>query len=187
MKYILAVGAAICSVASAWPLLPWLQLAPPAPGTQFYQLQAKSATTAVNNQWVTLPTSSSSYGLATAQTAATKFFVQKYNATNTWAFHNADDTRQLALRGPDGVLLYLIDVTNPNAGNIPGGQLMEWATFTMDNNILGVNDGSTLKNRTFVAVSGTGASYTLALYDGVSSTTQAITPVTLNLVRSGST
>jgi hypothetical protein len=126
----------------------------------------RRATTAVTNQWVTLPSGSSSYTLATAQSAATKFFVRKYNATNTWAFHNADDTRQLALRGPDGTLLYLVDVTNPNAGNIPGGQLMEWATFTMDNNVLGVNDGSTLKSRTFAAVRGTETTYNLALYDG---------------------
>lgn len=125
-----------------------------------------SATTAVNNQWVTLPSGSTNYGLATAQTVATKFFVQKYNATSTYAFHNADDTRQLALRGPNGVLLSLVDVTNPTTGSIPGGQLMEWATFTFDNNVLGVNDGSTLKNRTFVAVKGTGTTYTLALYDG---------------------
>lgn len=124
------------------------------------------ATTAVNNQWVTLPSGSSNYGLATAQSGATRFFVQKYNATNTWAFLNADDTRQVALRGPNGVLLYLVDVTNPRSDTIPSGQLMEWATFTMDNNVLGVNDGSTLKSRTFVAVQGTGSSYTLALYDG---------------------
>lgn len=45
---------------------------------------------------------------------------------------------------------------------------VEWATFTMDNNVLGVNDGSTLKNRTFAAVRGTGTTYTLALYDGMS-------------------
>lgn len=83
---------------------------------------------------------------------------------------------------------------------------MEWATFTMDNNVLGVNDGSTLKSRTFVGVKGTGNAYTLALYDGelqlrsadgedgvlmseigVSNVTQAITPLTLNVVRSGST
>jgi hypothetical protein len=92
--------------------------------------------------------------------------VQKFNATNTWAFHNADDTRQLALRGADGVLLYLVDVTNPNSGSIPGGQLMEWATFTMDSSVLGVSDGSTLKNRGFVGVRATGTTYTLALYDG---------------------
>jgi hypothetical protein len=124
------------------------------------------ATTAVANQWVTLPSGSTNYGLATAQSAATKFFVNKYNVTQTWAFHNSDDTRQVALRGPSGVLLSLVDVTNPNTGSIPGGQLMEWATFTMDNNVLGVNDGSTLKSRTFVAVKGTGTTYTLALYDG---------------------
>jgi hypothetical protein len=124
------------------------------------------ATAGVTNQWVTLPSGSTSYGLATAQSAATRFFVQKYNATNTWAFHNADDTRQVALRGANGALLYMVDVTNPNTGSIPGGQLMEWATFTMDNNVLGVNDGSTLKSRTFAAVRGTGTTYTLALYDG---------------------
>ncbi|KAF2033743.1 hypothetical protein EK21DRAFT_32834, partial [Setomelanomma holmii] len=192
MKYVLAFGVTLWGAASAWPLLPWLQLAPPPAGTQFYQIQAKSvdthprATTAVNNQRVTLPSSLSSYALATAQTSATKFFVQKYNATNTWAFHNADDTRQLALQGPNGTLLYLVDATNPSSDDILTGQLMEWATFTVDNNVLGVNDGSTPKNRTFAAVKGAGTSYTLALYDGVSSTTQTISPVTLNLARSGS-
>jgi hypothetical protein len=84
---------------------------------------------------------------------------------------------------------------------------MEWATFTMDGNVLGVSDGSTLKSRTFVGVRGTGSAYTLALYDGessiafrgcdvddvlmgdpgVSNTTQTIVPLTLNLVRSAST
>jgi hypothetical protein len=129
-------------------------------------MRPRRATTAITNQWVTLCSGSSSYTLATAQSAATKFFVQKYNATNTWAFHNADDTRQLALRRPDGTLLYLVDVTNPNAGNIPGGQLMERATFTMDNSVLGVRDGSTLKSRTFAAVRESGSMYSLALYDG---------------------
>ncbi|KAH8726268.1 hypothetical protein GQ44DRAFT_749059 [Phaeosphaeriaceae sp. PMI808] len=186
MKSFLTIGAALCSVASAWPLMPWIQLTPPATGTQFYQLQTKSATAAVNNQWVTLASGTSNYGLASAQTSATKFFVQKYNATNTYAFHNSDDTRQIALRGPTGVLLYLVDVTSPNAANIPAGQLMEWATFTIDNSVLGVNDGSTLKSRTFAAVQGTGSTYTLALYDGVSSGT-GITPITINIVRSGST
>lgn len=111
--------------------------------------------------------SSSSYSLG-AQTAASRFFLQKYNATNTWAFHNADDTRQVALRGPSGVLLYMVDVTSPSSDTIPSGQLMEWATFTLDNNILGVKDGSTLTTRTFVAVQGTesGGAVTLALYDG---------------------
>jgi hypothetical protein len=64
---------------------------------------------------------------------------------------------------------------------------MEWATFTFDNNVLGVNDGSTLKSRSFVAVTGTGSAYSLALYDGVSNTTQALSALTLNVVRSGST
>lgn len=125
-----------------------------------------SPTTALNNQYVALPAGSTTYALTTPLSSATKFFVQKFNATNTWAFHNADDTRQLALRGPDGVLLYMVDVTNPNSGNIPGGQLMEWATFTMESSVLGVSDGSTLKSRTFVGVKGTGNAYTLALYDG---------------------
>lgn len=88
--------------------------------------ESDRATTAVANQWVTLASGSTSYGLVSAQTAATKFFVQKYNATNTWAFHNADDTRQVALRGADGTLLYMVDVTNPSAGNIPGGQMSKF-------------------------------------------------------------
>jgi hypothetical protein len=43
---------------------------------------------------------------------------------------------------------------------------MEWATFTMDNNVLFIKDGSTLTNRTFVAVKGSGSDYNVALYDG---------------------
>jgi hypothetical protein len=127
-----------------------------------------SSVTAVTNQWVALRTGSTSYSLASAQAAATKFFTRKYDPTGTNAFYNADDTRQLALSGPDGVLLYLVDVTNPNGNAIPGGQLMEWATFTTDNNVLGVKDGSTLTNRTFAAVKGTDGTYQVALYDGKS-------------------
>lgn len=123
------------------------------------------ATTAVNNQWITLKSGASAYTLG-AQTAATKFFVNQYAPTKTYAFHNADDTRQIALRGSSGVLLNLVDVTNPSTDTIPGGQLMEWATFTMDNNVLGVKDGSTLPNRTFVGVRASDGSYGVALYDG---------------------
>lgn len=173
---------AICGIASAIPLWPWSQMAPPPAGTQFYNLQAKScavphphpppinptnailrATPSINNQWVTLPTSSSSYTLTAAQTSATRFFVLKYNATNTWSFHNADYNRQVALQGQNGTLLYMVDVLLPSAGNIPAGQLMEWATFTMDGSVLGVSDGSTLTSRTFVSAAGG-----LALYDGKS-------------------
>ena len=122
----------------------------------------------MNNQWVSLKTGSTSYTLASAQTAAAKFFTDQYKPTGTYAFHNADDTRQVALQGPNGTLLYVIDVTNASTANIPGGQLMEWATFTIDNNQLGVKDGSTLVNRTFVAVQGADNGYGLAFYDGMS-------------------
>ena len=115
---------------------------------------------------MTLASGSTSYALASAQTAATKFFLRKYDPTSTYAVHNADDTRQVALQGENGILLYLVDATNPSTDKIPKGQLMEWATFTTDANVLGVKDGSTLTNRTFVAVKGSGTSYTLALYDG---------------------
>ncbi|KAF2281033.1 uncharacterized protein EI97DRAFT_429116 [Westerdykella ornata] len=181
MKLYLAATAALSTVTSAWPLLPWSTQAPPPAGTQFYQLQTKSATTAVNNQWVTLKTGQTSYTLG-AQTVATKFFLNQYKPTGTYAIHNADDTRQIALQGPTGVLLYLVDVTNPRTDTIPGGQLMEWATFTTDNNVLGVKDGSTLTNRTFVAVKNSGG-YGLALYDGASNTTETISPLTISVVK----
>lgn len=203
MKFFSIAAAALCSIASASPiaLAPWEAMAPPPEGTQFYQLQTKSATAAVSNQWVGLKTGSTSYGLSAQQTAATKFFVKKYAATGTFAFHNADDTRQVALQGPTGVLLNFVDATNPSTPNIPAGQLMEWATWTMDNNVLFVNDGSALKNRTFVAVKNTDNSYGLALYDGecqngvmymhldannfigASTTTSNITPITINIVK----
>ena len=125
-----------------------------------------SATAAVSNQWVGLKTGSTSYALSSTQAGGTKFFIRKYDPTGTYAFYNADDTRQVALLGPNGILLSLVDFTNPNTGSIPSGQLMEWATFTNDNNVLFVKDGSTLTNRTFVAVKGTGSDYTVALYDG---------------------
>ncbi|PSN65374.1 hypothetical protein BS50DRAFT_555953 [Corynespora cassiicola Philippines] len=181
MRSLLAIAFTFGSVASAFPFATWIMTPPPA-GTKFYQLQAKSDATAVANQWVTLETGSKSYSLASNKAAATKFFVNKYDPTGTYAFHNADDTRQIALQGSDGSLLYLVDITNPNENNIPGGQLMEWATFTMDNNVLGVKDGSILQNRTFVAARGTGSGYTLALYDGASTVSVSITPITLNIV-----
>jgi hypothetical protein len=129
-------------------------------------MSSYSPTTAVNNQWVTLKSGSTSYGLASAQSSATKFFMNKYAATGTYAIYNSDDTRQIALQGETGVLLYLVDATSPNTDKIPKGQLMEWATFTTDSNLLGVKDGSTLTNRTFVGVKAADNSYTLALYDG---------------------
>ena len=167
MKSVFVATAALASIASAFPnpLAPWIKAPPPA-NAQFYQLQTKSATAAVSGQWVALKTGSTSYSLASAQSAATKFFTQQYTATGTYAFHNADDTRQVALQGTNGILLNVVDATNPSSSNIPAGQLMEWATFTIDNNVLGVKDGSTLTNRTFVAVKGTGSDYTLAFYDG---------------------
>lgn len=123
--------------------------------------------TAVANQWVTLPSGSTSYRLASAQTAASKFFVVKYDPTNTYRLHAAeDDQRQIALRGSSSVLLYAVDAIALSSTNTTDGALWEWGTFTMDNNVLGVNDGSTLKNRTFVAVKGTGTTYDLAFYDG---------------------
>jgi hypothetical protein len=62
----------------------------------------------------------------------------------------------------------MTDVTNPNADTIPSGYLMEWATFTMDNNALGVRDGSKLTTRTWVGVMprASGAILRVALYDG---------------------
>ncbi|KAJ4301048.1 hypothetical protein N0V90_003138 [Kalmusia sp. IMI 367209] len=194
MKFF-AATAAICSIVSASPvaLAPWEVMAPPPEGTQFYQLQTKSATAAVSGQWVALKTGSTTYSLASAQTAATKFFINKYDATGTYAFHNADDTRQVALQGPTGVLLSFVDATNPSTDTIPKGQLMEWATFTTDNNVLFVKDGSTLTNRTFVGVKGSDNSYTIALYDdvrlvsdsllGASTTTASISPLTINIVK----
>ncbi|KAF1971472.1 hypothetical protein BU23DRAFT_510139 [Bimuria novae-zelandiae CBS 107.79] len=158
-------------------------MAPPPVGTQFYQFQTKSATAAVSNQWLALKTGSTSYTLAPTQAAATKFFLNKYASTGTYAVHNSDDTRQVALQGPNGVLLSLVDATNPRGDTIPGGMLMEWATFTTEGDVLGVRDGSTLTNRTWVAVKGSETDYGVALYDGASTTTASITPVTINLVK----
>ncbi|KAF1920207.1 hypothetical protein BDU57DRAFT_464410 [Ampelomyces quisqualis] len=143
-------------------MIPWTRMAPHTAGTHFYRLQAKSSTTAVTKQWVILSSDSPSYRLATAQSAATKVLRTKLEKLQTPRVF-ADDCCRLALRGPCGVLLYLVDVTNPNTGSIPGGQLMECATFTMDNN---VNDRSTLKNRTLAAVQIAGTTYTLVLYHG---------------------
>lgn len=66
-------------------------------------------------------------------------------------------------------MLYFVDAVNATADKIPAGQLMEWGTFTFNpdknNDLLGVNDGSTLTNRTFAAVEDAGG-YRVALYDG---------------------
>ncbi|KAL5415536.1 hypothetical protein PMIN03_002659 [Paraphaeosphaeria minitans] len=150
---------------------------------KFFAAATALATAAVSGQWVALKTDSTSYSLTAQQNAATKFFVNKYAPTGTFAVHNADDTRQLALQGSNGILLSLVDATNPTTDSIPKGTLMEWATFTMDNNVLFVKDGSTLANRTFVAVKVSGSDYSIALYDGASTTTSTITPVTINIVK----
>ncbi|KAH7132462.1 hypothetical protein B0J11DRAFT_521754 [Dendryphion nanum] len=178
MRSFFIAAAALCSLVSAAPAV----LTPPPAGTQFYQLQSKSPTTAVNNQWVALKTGATTYSLASSQTAATKFWFRKYDPTGTYLFFNADDTRQVALQGPNGTLLYAVDVINPNTGNIPGGQLMEWGTFTTDANVVGVKDGSTLTTRTFVGVK-VSDGYNVAFYDGISATTQTIAPLTLNIVK----
>ncbi|KAL5408464.1 hypothetical protein PMIN06_003050 [Paraphaeosphaeria minitans] len=183
-------AAALSSLASATPLAPWELSATPPAGTAFYQLQAKtSSAPSANNQYIQYPSNPSQYryqltkpGGENAGTPA-NFFLKKYEATGTYAIHNGDDTRQVALAGDDSALLYLTDATNPSAGNILGGQLMEWATFTTEGNVLGVKDGSALTNRTFVAVRGTSDSWFLALYDGVSTSKETIYPITLNLVK----
>ncbi|KAF2263607.1 hypothetical protein CC78DRAFT_617514 [Lojkania enalia] len=182
MKSFFVAAIALCSIVSARPASPFDAVPPPA-GTTFYRLQSKSSATAVNNQWVSLKTGQTSYTLAAQQSAAAQFFIDQYKPTGTYSFRNTDDTRQIALQGPDGTLLYMVDVTNPSSTNIPGGQLMEWGTFTIDNNVLGVKDGSLLTNRTFVAVEGSDGGYSIALYDGASNTTQNITPITLNIVK----
>ncbi|KAF2196304.1 hypothetical protein GQ43DRAFT_383622, partial [Delitschia confertaspora ATCC 74209] len=135
------------------------------------------------NQYLTLAPSSTRYTLAATASSAARFFTTQYTPTGTYALHNSDDSRQVALQGTTSVLLNLIDATNPNSTNIPGGSLMEWATFTTEGNSLGVKDGSTLANRTWVVVgSGTGTGG-VALYDGVSNTTQSIVPITISLVK----
>ena len=124
-----------------------------------------------NDQWVSPPATSSTtntYVLGSSQSAASKFFVIKYNATNTWELHAAEDAdRQVALRGRDqlGELLYMDDVLRPSVSD---GELVEWGVFIMDGNILGVKDGSALTRRSFVAVHPevNGEAYELALYDG---------------------
>ena len=123
------------------------------------------ATTALNNQYVSLKTGQTTYSLG-PQASAAKFFFRKYDPTGTWSFYNSDDTRQVALLGANSILLNFVDFTSPSADKIPGGQFMEWGTFTTDNNLVGVKDGSTLTNRTFVGVKGSDNSYTVAFYDG---------------------
>jgi hypothetical protein len=106
--------------------------------------------------------------LDSSQSAASRFFVVKYNATNTYELHAAEDAdRQIVLRGRDGLgeLLYMDDVRHPS---VSGGELIEWGVFVMDNNVLGVRDGSALTRRSFVAVhpEAGGVTYEVALYDG---------------------
>ena len=129
-------------------------------------LRKTSTVKAVNNLWVGLQTGQSRYALAGTQAAATKFFVRMYKPTGTYSFYDGDDTRQLYLVGSYSALLHVINNDKPIGDTIPGGHLVEWATFTMDDDVLGVNDGRALRNRTFVAVSGVNNGYGLALYDG---------------------
>ncbi|KAF1950704.1 hypothetical protein CC80DRAFT_482337 [Byssothecium circinans] len=197
MKFFFVAATGFFSIVSAAPAAapgaPWEAMAPPPAGTAFFTLQARSyacphipapySATTVNSQYVTLKTGSTSYALNANAASASKFFSIKYDKTGTYAFHNSDDTRQVVLQGTSSALLYLLDATNPSTDTIPKGSLMEWATFTRDNDVVGVKDGSTLTNRTFAAVKQSDGSFNLALYDGESSVTADITPLTLNLVK----
>ena len=115
----------------------------------------------MNNQWVSLKTGATTYGLASTQAAASKLWVKVYPPTGTFSVFNVNAS-EMALTGTTSVLLNAVDRTGLG---IPDGTLMEWATFTLDNDVLGVKDGSALTNRTFVAVQSTGG-YSLAFYDG---------------------
>jgi hypothetical protein len=59
------------------------------------------------------------------------------------------------------------DVLRPS---VYDGELVEWGVFILDDNVLGVRDGSALTRRSFVAVPPElgGDAYELALYHGES-------------------
>ncbi|KAF1830024.1 PCI-domain-containing protein [Decorospora gaudefroyi] len=189
MRFLVAVAASLSSLDSAWASGEAVQMDTLAPGTQLYQLRTSSADLAFNNQWVSLPASSftnGTYTLGSNQSAASRFFIVKYEATNTYELHAAEDgDRQVVLRGRNqsGELLYMDDVFRPGSFGIPDGQLIEWGVFILDNNMLGVKDGSALTRRSFVAVHPETADggYELALYNGESSLAPlTVTNVMLN-------
>lgn len=111
------------------------------------------------------------YVLGDSQDAASKFYLVKYNATNTWELHVAEDgDRQVVLhsRNQSSELLYMSDVLRPGSTDVLEGELAEWGVFILDNNVLDVRDGSALTERSFVAVhpEAEGGVYEIALYDG---------------------
>lgn len=112
----------------------------------------------LDSQWVSLPVSSldiRSYVLSNSQDAASRFYLVKYNATNTWELHAAEDgDRQVVLHGRNqsSELLYMSDVLHPGSADVLEGELAEWGVFILDNNVLDVKDGSALTERSFVAV-----------------------------------
>ncbi|CBX97117.1 hypothetical protein IAQ61_007942 [Plenodomus lingam] len=178
MKSLLFLAAALAGLAAASPFTP---RAAPDSGRARFMLQVESDTTALANQWVSLESGAISYTLSNSQSQASQFYVTKYDPTGTWSLNAIDNlTHQVALQGPNNVLLYAIQMSSYT---IPCGVQMQWATFTKDNGVLGVSDGSSLKDRTFVAVQRNGGTYSVALYDGVSDTKESITPVTLKLVK----
>jgi hypothetical protein len=146
------------------------------------------------------------YTLTNNQSLATKFEFYNNTAAGNPRFSAfaLDDHQETALMGPGpaGELLYMVNAGYPTANSIPGGMLMEWATFVTPNNNLGVDDGSANKRRTFVVVEGDGGNNTIALWDGelqageeggrpavltrccvgISRTWDDINPITLGLV-----
>jgi hypothetical protein len=110
------------------------------------------------------------YTLTKDQTTATKF--EFYNRTlqgnPRFSAFALDDHQEAALMGPGpaGELLYLVNAGYPTSDSIPKGMLMEWATFITPNNVLSVDDGSTLTKRTFAVVEGDNKNNTIALWDG---------------------
>ena len=62
--------------------------------------------------------------------------------------------RQFVLHGRNqpSELLYMEDVVQPGSSGVLEKELAEWGVCILDNNILGVRDGTALTNRSFVTV-----------------------------------
>ncbi|OCL04712.1 hypothetical protein AOQ84DRAFT_380306 [Glonium stellatum] len=176
---------AVAALSAQLTLVAARAVAVPANAT-FYNLQTKSATTTLNNLY--LSSSNGTVGLfSNAKSSAlnaARVFTTPYTPTGTLSLHIADDTHQIALLGTSPSLLSLVDVVSPTTDAIPKGQLMEWSTFTIDSTgNLGVKDGSALTTRHWVAWENTDGSYGIGLYDGVTTESRALANITITAVK----
>ncbi|KAF2419763.1 hypothetical protein EJ08DRAFT_653993 [Tothia fuscella] len=112
-----------------------------------------------------------------------KFFTTSYSGT--LSIHPGDDTHQLGLSGPRG-LLFLVDLERPSASSIPKDKPTEWSVFQIGpDGGLTVNDNQNIPTRKFVTFLDTDGTYYVGICAaGVTPQRRTLSNITLIATKS---